>query len=86
MTSKHDRLYPDIPADRRRYDELSTGGYANWAEMSVDEINDAGQNEILNWICLAGAMTETGQRFEPVDFVESYVFNSSKCFCLIPAN
>lgn len=85
LTAKHNRLYPDIPADRRRYDELSSGGYQDWASLSVDEINDAGQNEILNWVCLAGAMTETGQQFQAVDFIESYVFNSSKCFCIFPS-
>jgi len=32
----------------------------------------------------AGAMTELRQQPKIVDYVESYVFNSSKCFALFP--
>jgi hypothetical protein len=37
---------------------------------------------VLNWVCLAGAMTELGKRPASVDLVESHLFNSSKCFAL----
>ncbi len=37
---------------------------------------------MLNWVCLAGAMAELGYKAEIVDYVETYVFNSSKCFAL----
>ena len=47
-------------------------------------LDKSGQHEVLNWICLAGAMSELGQKVEIVDYVESYVFNSSKCFALFP--
>lgn len=80
LTQKHDWLYPDIPADRVRYEELVDGSFANWGEIDIDTIEDAGQHEFLNWVCLAGAMTELGHRFEAYDFVESLLFNSSKCF------
>ena len=82
LTTKHHRLYPDIPADRRRVKELEAGKFKSWGDIPLAELEDAGQNEFLNWICLAGAMSETGQRPEVVDFVESHVFNSSKCFAL----
>jgi len=82
LTAKHQRLFPDIPADRRRVDELGNGGWKTWGALSTSEIEDAGQHEILNWICLAGAMNALGQPCEIVDFVESYLFNSSKCFAL----
>jgi hypothetical protein len=49
-------------------------------------MDDSGQHEVLNWICLAGAMTELGQRAEVVDFVETYVFNSAKCFAVFAPN
>jgi len=39
---------------------------------------------VLNWICLAGAMAALGQRPQVVDFVESWAFNSSKCFAVFP--
>ncbi len=82
LTAKHGRLYPDLEADRKRYEDLKGGGFTRWGELSRDEIDDAGQAEILNWICLAGAMTELGRRIEVVDYVETYVFNSSKCFAV----
>jgi len=84
LTAKHGRLYPDLPADKKRLDELVNGGFRKWGEMSVAEIEDAGQNEMLNWICLAGAMAETGQKFQSIDYVESHLFNSSKCFGIFP--
>jgi hypothetical protein len=45
----------------------------------------AGQHELLNWLCLAGAMAELGRSAEIVDYVESWVFNSNKCFAVFPA-
>jgi hypothetical protein len=80
LTEKTNWLYPDIPSDRTRFEELKCGDYRRWAELDLNQIEDAGQHEFLNWICLAGAMAESNQRFEAIDFVESYLFNSSKCF------
>jgi hypothetical protein len=48
-------------------------------------MEDSGQHEVLNWICLAGAMSELGQKAEIVDYVETYVFNSAKCFAYFPS-
>jgi hypothetical protein len=84
LTKKHGRLYPDVEADRRRLEELRAGRFTEWGRLSAAEIDDAGQHEMLNWIALAGAMTELGAAVEIVDFVESYVFNSSKCFAVFP--
>ncbi len=86
LTVKHGRLYPDIAADRARYRELAGGEFARWRDLSRAELEDSGQHEVLNWICLAGAMTELGQSPTVVDFVESYVFNSSKCFAYFPSS
>jgi len=82
LTTKHGRLFPDIPADRSRVEELSTGRWTSWGDLSPAAIEDAGQHEILNWICLAGAMSALRRSCEVVDFVESYLFNSSKCFAV----
>lgn len=84
LTEKHGRLYPDLPADRARYEELRSGGFVNWGKLQLSQMEDSGQHEILNWVCLAGAMAELGQSAQIVDYVESYVFNSSKCFALFP--
>lgn len=85
LTKKHGRLYPDLAADQRRYEELKNGGFRSWGNLTEGEIDDAGQHELLNWICLAGAMSELGRSFDVIDFVPSNLFNSSKCFAVSPA-
>src|SRR5712691_7547114 len=84
LTPKHDRLYPDMAADRARYEDLKNGRFRHWDELKLPQIEDSGQHEILNWVCLAGAMTELGQEPRIIDYVESYVFNSNKCFAVFP--
>jgi hypothetical protein len=80
LTQKHHRLYTDVDADRRRLAELKRGDFHLWKDLDLAQIEDSGQHELLNWICLAGAMSELNAKVEIIDYVESYVFNSSKCF------
>ena len=82
LTEKTHQLYPDVESDRARLEELRDGRFAEWRDLTLAQIEDAGQQEFLNWICLAGAMHELGRRAEIVDYVESYVFNSDKCFAV----
>ena len=82
LTAKHGRLYPDLVADRARVGELTDGRWTDWSSLSTEAIEEAGQNEILNWVCLAGAMSALRARCEVVDYVESLLFNSSKCFAV----
>ncbi len=84
LTAKHQRLYPDLPADRMRLGELERHDFDSWRDISGDVLEQAGQNEFLNWVCLAGAMSEAGQSPQIVDFVETHIFNSSKCFAIFP--
>jgi hypothetical protein len=84
LTKKHGRLYPDLDADQRRLEELRSGAYRSWGSLTAAEIDDAGQHELSNWICLAGAMAELDRPVEIVDFVPSHLFNSSKCFAIFP--
>jgi hypothetical protein len=84
LTVKHGRLYPDVAADAQRLEELRSGRFSTWGEIPLAAIEDSGQHEILNWICLAGAMTELGQSADVYDFAESYIFNSAKCFAAFP--
>jgi len=84
LTMKHQRLYPDIAADRRHYAELVDDRLADWARLDLAQLEASGQHEMLNWICLAGAMTEIGQKPTFTDFCESYIFNSCKCFAVFP--
>ena len=82
LTEKNCWLYPDLDSDRRRVEDLRTGGFAEWGSLQSSELEAAGQHELLNWICLAGAMTELGRSAEILDFVETYVLNSTKVLAL----
>jgi hypothetical protein len=82
LTEKNHWLYPDVEADRRRFGELQAGQFASWGSLDPAQVEASGQHEILNWVCLAGAMTELNYQVEVIDFVETYVFNSSKCFAV----
>jgi len=79
------RLQPDTPADRRLYDALRAGDYAAWRETPLDAIEHAGQQEVLNWFALAGAMQALGARLEWSSFVETHIFNSNKVFAVYAA-
>jgi hypothetical protein len=82
LTPKHHLLYPDVESDRAMYETLRTGDYQAWRKTSLAAIEDAGQQEMLNWMCLAGAMAELGRRPDETDFLETYIFNAPKCFAI----
>ena len=63
-------------------EELKAGDYSAWRKISTPQIEAAGQQEMLNWMCLAGAREELNRRPESLDYVETYVFNSEKCMAL----
>ncbi len=76
------RLHPDIESDRAFYEALRSGDYAKWRETPLSAVEDSGQQEMLNWFCLAGAMAEMRRTPSWSEFIESYVFNSNKCFAI----
>lgn len=76
------RLRPDTPADRRLYEALRKGDYEAWRATPLQAVEDAGQQEVLNWFALAGAMEALGARLEWSEFVETHVFNSNKVFAV----
>jgi hypothetical protein len=82
LTPKNHYLYPDVPGDRARFDQLASGKLARWRDITTPEIEDAGQQEFLNWVTLGGAMHALGRDPEIIDYVESYIFNSDKCFAV----
>jgi len=82
LTDKHYQLYPDIEADRRLYDALRVGDYETWRATPLDAIEASGQQEMLNWYMLAGAMEALGRKPDECEFVETWTFNSSKCFAV----
>jgi hypothetical protein len=82
LTDKNHQLYPDIEADRRLYEALRAGDYATWRATPLDAIEASGQQEMLNWYMLAGAMEALGRKPDECDFVETWSFNSDKCFAV----
>jgi len=84
LTAKHNWIYPDVEADRRRYQDLKAANYSAFRDLRLAEVEDCGQHELLNWIPLIGAMHELGQKPAVCDFIESFVMNSCKCIALFP--
>lgn len=72
------RLQPDMDFDRRMYTALTAGDWGTWQNLSLAQIEKAGDHEMLNWCALVGAMDALGRRCTWSDFVETYVFNSNK--------
>jgi hypothetical protein len=79
------RLRPDTPADRRLYEAMRASDYGAWRATPLKAVEDAGQQEVLNWFALLGAMEELGARLEWSTFVETHVFNSNKVFAVYAA-
>lgn len=82
LTEKNHWIYPDTEADRRLLQDLKDCRYERFGQLTLEEVTDSGQHEILNWVCLAGALSELNYRPHFVDFVESYIFNSDKCMAV----
>ena len=84
LTEKNHFLWPDTPADAALYEALRAGDYAAWRETPAASVEDSGQQEILNWMCLTGALAELGRTPEWTDFIDTWIFNSSKAFLIAP--
>ena len=82
LTDKHYQLYPDVAADRRLYEALRAADYETWRNVPLAAIEESGQQEMLNWFCLVGAVEESGLELEWSSYVETHVFNSNKCFAV----
>jgi hypothetical protein len=80
LTDKHHQLYPDIESDRRLYEALRLGDYETWRKTPLEAIETSGQQEMLNWYMLVGAMEALGRKPDECDFIETWSFNSNKCF------
>jgi hypothetical protein len=74
------RLHPDTPADRRLYRAFVEGDWATWRQVGLDDIEAAGQQELLNWFVLAGAMEQAEAALTWSTFVETGIFNTNKVF------
>jgi len=76
------RMYPDTESDRMYYDALVANDLRPWHEATLDTIEKSGQQEMLNWFCLVGAVDEAGLALEWSSYVETFIFNSNKCFAV----
>lgn len=74
------RLHPDLEADRRLYRALVEGDYFVWENLSLADVETAGQQELLNWCILLGAARELGATLSWSTIIETLVFNSNKVF------
>jgi hypothetical protein len=83
LTAKNNYLYPDREADLQRYDELRSGNYLAWRELSVEDVDRSGQTELLNWVPLAGAMHHANAGTPIIcEFHDTLLMNSCKCTAL----
>lgn len=81
LTDKTWRVTPDTASDRAHYDALVAGNFEYWESTTTVAIEDAGQQELLNWFALAGAARELGLGGpDSHTFVETHCFNSNKVF------
>jgi Catalytic LigB subunit of aromatic ring-opening dioxygenase len=79
------RLRPDTANDRRLYDAMTAHDFAYWRSRTLADVEHAGQQEVLNWWALMGAMESLGTRLEWSEFVETGLFNSNKVFAVFEA-
>jgi hypothetical protein len=76
------RLRPDTSRDRSLYAAMVDGDYERWRSTSLQQVEDAGQQEVLNWWALLGAMEALDAKLEWSQFVETHIFNSNKVFAI----
>ncbi|MGH2364992.1 MAG: extradiol ring-cleavage dioxygenase [Chloroflexota bacterium] len=84
LTEKNHWVYPDIPSDRQRFEDLQSGNYLGWRDLTLDQLLDAGEHEVLNWMPMVGAMHELEQKPSYCVLMETWIMNSSKCSTIIP--
>jgi len=82
LVAKHSLMFPDVESDKRYYEALRAGDWATWRTTTIEEAEDRGHHELLNWFCLAGAMAELGRRPDESVFLESWISNSDKVFAV----
>jgi catalytic LigB subunit of aromatic ring-opening dioxygenase len=83
LVAKNELVFPDVAADKRYYEALKKGDVDLWRKTTLEEVEDRGHHELLNWFCLVGAMNELG-RPKPDEsvFLESWITNSDKVFAV----
>lgn len=72
------RMQPNIEFDRTMFGHLRDGNLPAFRSLELSKLEETGNQEMLNWCALAGAMAELGNRCVWADMAETYVYNSSK--------
>jgi hypothetical protein len=86
LSPTNNYLWPDHAADRAMFDALSRADHNFWRQRTREQMEAAGQHEMLNWMALMGAMEALDQRPEVHDYAETHIFMSDKCFVTYPAH
>ena len=66
------------------HERLRDGDYQAWRTYPAQSVEDSGQQEILNWLCLVGALSALERKPQETGFVDTWIFNSSKAFLIAP--
>ncbi|EHB59055.1 Extradiol ring-cleavage dioxygenase class III protein subunit B [Mycolicibacterium rhodesiae JS60] len=82
LVDKNWHICPDTEADLRLYESLRNGDYDTWRTTTTDALLESGQQELLNWFCMTGAVAELGLELAWSELVLTDVFNSNKCFAV----
>lgn len=82
LTDSTWRLRPDTESDLKFYNALGAGDWSVFKDATLDDLVTAGQQELLNWCALAGALDKVTASVNYLTLVESDIFNSNKCFLL----
>ncbi len=82
LSSNSSYFHPDVEADKRYYRALQEADYDTWREAPLARVEASGHQELLNWFCLMGAMSELGRKPSESRFLESWLCNSDKVFAV----
>ena len=86
LSSNGGYVVPDFESDRLMLEALAACDYETWRQRTIDDVEAAGHHEMLNWHVLIGAMDALGYKPEIDDYVETFIFQSNKCFAVFPTN
>src|SRR6202000_751221 len=80
LSPKNGYLWPDHEGDRVLFDAVGRADYGTWPKRTLDEMEFSGQHEMLNWMCLIGAMEALDKKPIIQDYMETYILASDNCF------
>jgi hypothetical protein len=82
LTRKNWYLYPDSDSDATMFEALEHGDFDTWRNVDRKTVEANGQQEMLNWFCLAGAVDALGLERKHLAYVSTQLFNSGKAFAV----